>query len=81
MSTVSMTTNCPECDAEKEVEADVEFTSQYHPYGSTTAREDLVEVEVITDDLCAECGYELTAKQMDVIRDVLVEVAQNERYQ
>lgn len=69
-------TNCPECDAEVEIEGNVIFETQWHPYGSTTAAEELVFVE-IESNRCPECGME-PALEEGAASDWLAETAQQE---
>jgi len=82
MPSVNTNDNCPNCDEEiADIEADIAFDFQYHPYGSTTAREDLIEVEAAPDEIvCGECGYHYTAKEIDAVVDRLVEIANDMRY-
>ena len=67
------TVNCPECDEEIDVEGEVIFGHDDHPYGSTTAREDWVEVEVYGPLKCPECAEEL---DNEALEEALVEAAE-----
>ena len=73
---------CPNCDEEiEDIEADVEFSHDDHPYGSTTAREHHVEIEMNDDEIkCESCGYVLTGKEYNEVEDKMQVAAQDERY-
>lgn len=74
--------DCPECGEEiADIEADVSFDHQDHPYGSTTAREELVEIEMHDDKIkCEECGYVLDGKEYADVEDRMQTTAQDERW-
>ena len=69
---------CEECDEEFEVEADISFTTERHPYGSTTAEERLVEIDGGPwPDTCPNCGHAYDEQRA---LDRLIERAADERY-
>lgn len=75
----SATMLCANCDAEFEVEAEVWFTTERHPYGSTTAAEHLVEVDGDpTPDACPDCGQPY---DIDKALDRIIEAADTERWE
>lgn len=59
------TVNCPECGEEVDVEGEVIFGHDDHPYGSTTAREHHVEVEVYGPLKCPECSAVLDKEWLE----------------
>ena len=67
------TVNCPVCDEEIDVEGEVTFGHDDHPYGSTTAREYWTEVEVYGPMKCPECAEEL---DQEALEEALVEAAE-----
>jgi hypothetical protein len=83
MTYISITCPNEECEAEiEDIEAEVTDASTRHPYGSTTALEKLVEIEMVDSEIkCAECGYVLTGKEYDEVEDRLIETAQEEAYE
>lgn len=68
----SATIICPneECEADIDVEAEVNSFSQGHPYGSTVAYEHLVEVDDIAPAKCPECGEPLDEND-DIIQKLI----------
>jgi hypothetical protein len=68
------TVTCPNeaCEADIDVEGDVAFGHDDHPYGSTTAREYHTEVEVYGPLNCPECGAALDEEE---IADEMIEAA------
>lgn len=74
----SVTLWCENCDGEFEVETEVEFVTEHHPYGSTTAAEHLVEWDGDpTPDACPDCGQRY---DIDKALDLIIETASNERW-
>jgi len=81
MTYISITCPNEKCEEEiEDIEADVNFSHDYHPYGSTTAREDHVEIEMHDSEIkCESCGYVLTGKEYSEVEDKMQAVAQDER--
>ena len=76
MALVYVTANCPACDAEiEDIEGEVFFCRQGHPYGSTTAYEQVDEVDVPGEIVCPECGYTFNGAEYDRVREHLHEHA------
>ena len=71
MSSVSDIIPCPNEDLDEECPGDIEvtgtasFSTEHHPYGSTTASEELVEVEVDPIEPCAICGFQLSTGDVE----------------
>lgn len=79
MATVSTSTDCPNCGADvDDIEGDVLFDTQYHPYGSTSVPEDITEIEGPAEVTCDECGYKLTAEEIDRVQERLIDLAREQ---
>lgn len=82
MSTISTAITCSneECGADIDIDGEVIIGIQRHPYGSTTAVEDISEVDGIEPTCCPECRHDIDE---DAAAEALMETAREllaERY-